>query len=461
MHRKLILVLLILVLSINVSDAVVLDSSIIFSNFVDVPDTTVTYDSYVCDIDNLGSYQVNQVIQANIKTDPSFDTIQVQLVDKNQNQIWVQNTPLSGGTAAVTIPGQSTASTYGVVLVYNGEYKGAKPVVISEYTMTLTLDKTRVSPGERLGIKITTQKNSVPADTPDQVRTILFQGSTSLSEVTAARTGTGTYETAITMPTIPGTYSVYGGIATSDYIMAYPELVGITDGGDVTVIRSADSGGSSPVGAASEEDFGNIVLREIDRRYTGANKSVSYAFEKPGNVITFVNLTSKVNYGDIDTVVEILMGTSTLVGSDPPGIVYKNVNIWAGKAGWASDRTVADSSVSFKVAKQWIEDEEIDENSIYLLQYEAGKWNYLTTTATYEDNAYKYFTAQTPGFTTFAISGSRKEPAQGGAVKPDNTTDPGSNPAAADPTPYLEFRLLFGIVVSGSIIAVILHMFKK
>lgn len=393
------------------SSAVVLDSTINLDQYVDVPDATVSYDGYVCDIDNVGSYLVGQNIQATIEVDPSYSSIKVQLVDMDMNQVWVQNTLLSNGKATVTIPGQSVPSTYGIVVLSSGEYKGAKPIVISEYVMTVTPDKTQLKPGETLRVTITTSKNGVPADPLDQVKGILFQGSSNIAEVSATKFGTGIYKADIGMPAIPGTYYVNGIIATNDYVIGYPESVGIAAGGNVKVVTassSSSSSSSSSVSSFTEEDFDNILMREIDRKYTGVDKPVSHHFEKLDNIITYVNFTSLMNYGDIDTMVEVLKGRSTLVDSSPSGIVYRHVNIWVGNAGWATERTIANASISFRVEKEWISEKNIAEDSIRLSRFDNG-WEQLPTLQTGDDYTYVYFRAEAPGFSSFAVTGSEKK----------------------------------------------------
>ncbi|MDW7775091.1 MAG: PGF-pre-PGF domain-containing protein [Methanosarcinales archaeon] len=390
------------------SSAVVLDSTIILDRYVDVPDAAVSYDGYVCDIDNVGSYLTGQDIQASIELDPSYTSMKVQLVDMDMNQVWVQNTLLSNGKGTVTIPGQSVPSTYGIVVLSSGEYKGAKPVVISEYVMTVTPDKTRFQPGETLGVTITTSKDGVPADPLDQVKGILFQGSSNIAEVSATRVGTGIYKADIGMPAIAGTYYVNGIIATNDYVIGYPESVGIAAGGNVMVATASSSGSGSSVSSSTEEDPANILVREIDRKYSGVDKPVSHHFEKLDNIITYVNFTSRMNYGDIDTVVEVLNGRSSLVDSSPSGNVYRYVNIWVGNAGWATERTIANASISFRVEKEWISEKNIAEDSIRLSRYDDG-WEPLATMQTGDDYSYVYFRAETPGFLSFVVTGSERK----------------------------------------------------
>jgi PGF-pre-PGF domain-containing protein len=44
------------------------------------------------------------------------------------------------------------------------------------------------------------------------------------------------------------------------------------------------------------------------------------------------------------------------VNSTPEGSVYKYINIWVGKFGFATETNIKDPKVKFKVAKSWLQD---------------------------------------------------------------------------------------------------------
>ena len=460
MNLKVAFIVLILISLLPQSGAVLLDSTINLDQYVDVPDAAVSYKGYVCDIDNVGSYLVGQDIQANIEVDPSYTSMKVQLVDKDMNQVWVQNTLLSNGKATITIPGQSIPSTYGVVVLCSGEYKGAKPIVISEYSMTVTPDKTQLQPGETLSVTITTSKNGVPADPSEQVKGMLFQGSSNIAEVSATRTGTGVYRADISMPAITGTYYVNGIIATNDYVIGYPESVGIAGGGNVKLVSASSSGSGSSETLSIEEDPDNILSWEIDRKYTGVNKAVSYHFEKLDNIITHVNFTSLLNYGDVDTMVEVLKDRSSLVDSSPSGIVYRHVNIWVGTAGWATERTITDSSISFRVEKDWISEENIAEDSIRLSRYDNG-WEQLPTVRTGSDVTYLHFRAQTPGFSPFVVTGAKREKLTSTPVATAAIVSSYTPPSPDAPQKSIDLKLVLSAIITCIIIIFVYFRIKK
>ena len=64
-------------------------------------------------------------------------------------------------------------------------------------------------------------------------------------------------------------------------------------------------------------------------------------------------------------------------------------------------------SITFKVNKSWINESDIDPSSIALYRWfiDEGEWVKLDTKLTSEDSEYYYFSAETPGFSFFAIAG--------------------------------------------------------
>jgi PGF-pre-PGF domain-containing protein len=66
--------------------------------------------------------------------------------------------------------------------------------------------------------------------------------------------------------------------------------------------------------------------------------------------------------------------------------------------------SVENAVIEFKVLKSWLTDNNIDPATVSLMEYDTS-WTELTTTATSEDATYKYYSATTSGFSTFAVVG--------------------------------------------------------
>ena len=61
----------------------------------------------------------------------------------------------------------------------------------------------------------------------------------------------------------------------------------------------------------------------------------------------------------------------------------------------------------FKVEKTWINNNKIDKETIKLIRYHDSEWQNLSTTLNNENETYVYYTAESPGFSTFAVVGSK------------------------------------------------------
>ena len=183
---------------------------------------------------------------------------------------------------------------------------------------------------------------------------------------------------------------------------------GNADIGDVTTtptIVDTGGGGGGGGGGTSGEEFENIELKEVVDIYVTVNTIISYEFDDPINPIAYVNYTALNNAGSISTTIEVLKSTSALVSSEPSGKVYKNMNIWVGKAGYATEANIKDPVIGFKVSRTWLHENNILQSTVRLNRHASGAWQSLPTTKTSEDTTYVYFESQTPGFSPFAITG--------------------------------------------------------
>jgi hypothetical protein len=100
----------------------------------------------------------------------------------------------------------------------------------------------------------------------------------------------------------------------------------------------------------------------------------------------------------------VLVDKSAFVSSLPSGEIYRNINIWVGKVGYATEDNIANPVIGFRVDRDWIDENDIDPDSIVLNRYDGG-WSELSTWQTDSDNNYLYFEASTSGFSSFVITG--------------------------------------------------------
>ncbi|MDW7774823.1 MAG: NosD domain-containing protein [Methanosarcinales archaeon] len=168
------------------------------------------------------------------------------------------------------------------------------------------------------------------------------------------------------------------------------------------------SGGGGGGGSGnSGEEFENIICSETDRQYVSKDSEISYTYELGCNIIEHINFTGLTSSNTIAAKVEVLNYTSSLVNHTPPNIVYKNLNIFVGNYGWATNTNINNPSIVFMVEKSWINEHNIDISTITMYRYNDEKWNPLTTRQIREEANSLYFKADTPGFSSFAISGQK------------------------------------------------------
>ncbi len=187
---------------------------------------------------------------------------------------------------------------------------------------------------------------------------------------------------------------------------------GDSSGGDGTgsanVVSSGSSSGGSGGGSVggSPEPQSNVEAKEVSQTFIGNGNSVNFAFPQNATPVMNISFDSKTTVGKTTTIVEVLINQSTLISEPPSNEIYKFINIWVGSGGVVTPDNIENAVVNFKVEKSWIQNKNIDKSSITLKRYNDTKWNALPTNLTGEDDKYLYLTAQTPGFSSFAIIGN-------------------------------------------------------
>ncbi len=183
----------------------------------------------------------------------------------------------------------------------------------------------------------------------------------------------------------------------------------IYDGQDKPGDSNNEKGSSGGSGSsATGEDYSNIEFKDFSIRSVKAELPVTYNFEEKGNPVDHIDLISSRNSGQVKLIIEILKNTSTLTNKPPNGTVYMNLNIWAGSRGF--ENHIRNSSVTFKVEKDWITQEDIDIENIRLEVYEGNQWVALPTEYIDQAGNYVYFTTATDNYlnSPFVITGSKK-----------------------------------------------------
>jgi methanogen extracellular protein (TIGR04279 family)/PGF-pre-PGF domain-containing protein/uncharacterized repeat protein (TIGR01451 family) len=185
---------------------------------------------------------------------------------------------------------------------------------------------------------------------------------------------------------------------------------------NITIIEESSSGGSSGSSGgsgsssgsfSSPESAGNVLSKESAKQFVSNGKLVRFELTKGLTSIMYVEFKAKKSVGDTTTTIEELKGKSILTPIEPSGEVYKYINIWVGKNGFANSSNIENATIGFKVRKDWINGSKIKANSLVLQHFSDKKWEPLPTEKVNEDQEYIYYKAKTPSFSPFAISGEK------------------------------------------------------
>lgn len=172
-------------------------------------------------------------------------------------------------------------------------------------------------------------------------------------------------------------------------------------GGGSKSSSSSSSGGGA---GGSPEPASNIRIKELSQQYITNGKHVMFTFPKNVTCVTYVAFDSKRTAGKTTTIVEMLKNRSTRVPELPSGKVYENMNIWVGNKGTAGPENIENAVIGFRVEKNWIISNDVDPALVRLWRFNNGEWEDLSIRQLGEDDRYSYFEAQTPGFSSFAIT---------------------------------------------------------
>lgn len=165
--------------------------------------------------------------------------------------------------------------------------------------------------------------------------------------------------------------------------------------------------------------------------------------------VTEISFNSKRDEGRVISNVQTLRERPANV-PESTGKVYSYLNIGVGRSGTINQDTADNILIYFRVSKDWVEQENIDETTIRKEKYENGAWNRLPTEQTGEDDRFYYFVAENTGFSIFSINGDELA----GDVVSEPKEEPGIESEPLDDTVQGEFPVTI-ILIALLMISVI------
>ncbi|RLG22272.1 hypothetical protein DRN85_10915, partial [Methanosarcinales archaeon] len=162
---------------------------------------------------------------------------------------------------------------------------------------------------------------------------------------------------------------------------------------------SSGGGGGTPSVTYEEKTVGTLAA--------GSTKAVTFT-KSATLAVTEIAVTVKNKVTNAKIKVDVgSLPSGASVPSSAQGGVYKYITITKTAM---TDNDVSKGIIKFKVKKEWLTDKGYGKDTVALHRYYGNKWNKLTTTRDSEDTTYYYYSAESPGFSTFAIT-AEKAPA--------------------------------------------------
>jgi len=192
----------------------------------------------------------------------------------------------------------------------------------------------------------------------------------------------------------------------------YTVNVTVTDGSllasdasddEFTIDNSASSGGSGSSG--SDSTSGDTTTYDISQVYDSLEINVEQRIQVNSGSLPLTEIIFTPNKNINGTVKIKARGlvsapaTNTVVS----GEVYKYFEIITENI---KDIEMKNGKLDFKIPKSWISQNSIDKNTIALYRYSLA-WSRMPTTQKSEDSSYYYFESLVPGFSNFAITGTK------------------------------------------------------
>lgn len=161
-------------------------------------------------------------------------------------------------------------------------------------------------------------------------------------------------------------------------------------------------GGGGGGGGGSNEPTANIETNQVQYVQKVAKGTLNYAINKPKTEVVGVKFNVlKTPTSEVEIRVQKLKERSVSTNSDPPGKIYSHLNIISSLQ---SPNEIGDATIRFEVSKSWIGSMSGKASDVKLVRYNSDKWNVLPTSVVEETNGNILFEAETPGFSSFAIS---------------------------------------------------------
>ena len=365
-------------------------------------DTIYVGDNLVDNLPLVAVYRVLPVADFNTNVTSGYVPLTVQFTDLSQNATeWNWN--FGDGTSSTA---QNTTHIYSAAGNYTVNLIAGNQNGTNSKTTVITVLQEQGGNGSPVMPVADFSANVTSGYAPLSVLfTDLSKDATSISwDFTNDGTGETNLSPVVNVYNTPGTYTV--NLTAANQNGTNSKLTTITVSSmEEEHHSSGGSSHSSGGGGGSPEPARNVEVKELSQVFITNGKPIQFDFTKNATCVVSVGFDAKKTVGKTTTIVEQLKNKSTLVSNLSEGEVYKYFNVWAGNGGYASSKNIENPVICFKVEKSWLQNKNVDQDSIILNRYSNKTWEQLPVSLSKEDSKYLYFTADVPGYSFFAITG--------------------------------------------------------
>ncbi|MFH7909564.1 MAG: PGF-pre-PGF domain-containing protein, partial [Candidatus Aenigmatarchaeota archaeon] len=186
-----------------------------------------------------------------------------------------------------------------------------------------------------------------------------------------------------------------------------------------------------------------------------SGQSITYNFSLPKLDIIEIILTFANSVSGISINVNQLSESPGII--DVPGIGYAYITI--DKTNF-KDSDISSVTIKFRIPISWLNENNIDENSIKLYKYENGEWKELPTSILLRDDKYIYYSATSQGLSIYSISGQVKTITAPSGEKPTSPTEEKPTKKSTEkPADYT--MILLGIIIILLFASIFINLYRK
>ncbi|WP_164997820.1 PGF-pre-PGF domain-containing protein [Methanolobus psychrotolerans] len=173
------------------------------------------------------------------------------------------------------------------------------------------------------------------------------------------------------------------------------------------IISGGSKGGGSSISISSGEDYNNIKVKDVKMQFVNKDAVTKYSFHGGQNPIDLLEFKSSVNAGYVKVTIEVLNNMSSSVSKTPDNTVYCYVYIVPGNT--VLENKLSDTRIVFHIDKSWIDESNIDVDSVRLNRFSDSGWKSFPTKVINEINGNVTFVSTTTKFGYFSITGKANE----------------------------------------------------